>query len=208
MATRLYLRDLQANAIGSEYYDMIATAGAATILSRTRTEVDGLPNQLTHEVSANIILCWVSGRAPSGGFTLTTGTVVAPCKESSGSANARLAVKVYHRTSGGTETEIGGGPFNSGAEMNSASFVDQTVACNTTDQAFAEDERIVLRLFIEPTTSWTDGNSADVNYNDADATTGDAYYEIAETVTFKAESSASQRRRSMSDCNGNRVLRY
>jgi hypothetical protein len=71
MATKLFLRSTQANGIGATYFDMAATAGSGTATAVVNTAGSGTEIQWTQTAGGSVIQ-FVSGRAPSGGFTLTT----------------------------------------------------------------------------------------------------------------------------------------
>jgi hypothetical protein len=131
-------------------------------------------------------VAWISGRAPSGGFTLTTTDVDAWCHESHMNANIGGRYRVFKRTAAGSVSELGGGPFNDGVEFGT-SAASMTWAGNVTDTAFAEDDRILVRFYITNVGTMGSGFTGTLTFNAADASDGDSFFNIAETVTFKAE---------------------
>jgi hypothetical protein len=86
----------------------------------------------------------------------------------------------------GTITELGGGPFDDGVEFTKTTPTEMTWTGNPTDTAFAENERLLLRLYATNVGTMGSG-TVDLIYNGADAATGDSFLNLNETVTFKAE---------------------
>jgi hypothetical protein len=58
---------------------------------------------------------------------------------------------------------------------------------NNTDQAFAENDRILIRAYITNIGTMGSGRTCTLTFNGADASTGDSFFNIAETVSFKSE---------------------
>lgn len=195
MATKLFMRNTQdaspnvdLGVIGvSVVYDMITTAGAAVDTDTVATVASGTEILWT-QTSGGSSVAWITGRTPAGGFTLTTTDISAWCLESNMSANCGGRFRVYRYTPGApaTLTELGGGPFNDGVEF-STTITEMLWIGNVTDQAFVEDERIVMKLFITNVGTMGGGFTCNVQFNAANATTGDSFFNLAETVTFKAE---------------------
>jgi len=188
MATKLFLRSTQTNPFGGIYFDMVPTAGAGAITATVDSVAEGTEIQWT-QTAGGALIQWVSGRAPAGGFTLTTTDISIWAHETSATANDGGRYRVFRRTAAGVETEIGGGPFDDGVEFTKLDPTEMTWPGNVTDQAFAENDRILLKVYI--TNIGTMGNFVSVlNYNAADAAIGDSFFNIAETVAFKAEEAA------------------
>lgn len=185
MATKLFLRNTQNNGIGATYYDMVTTAGSASDTGVVNTVASGTEIQWTKTADGSI-LQWVSGRAPAGGFTLTTTDISVWCHESHMNANAGGLYRVFKRTSLGVETELLGGPFNDGVEFGTAA-AEMLWAGNVTDTGFAEDDRILLKLYITNVGTMGGGFTCTVTFNGADAATGDSFFNVAETITFKSD---------------------
>ena len=196
MASKLFLRNTQDASpnvdlavIGVDtVYDMLKdTPGAAADTAVVNTVASGTEILLTKTAGGSTI-GWVTGRVPVGGFTLTTTDISAWWKESNMNANAGGRFRVYRYTPGApaTLTELGGGPFNDGVEFSTAD-AEMLWAGNVTDQAFVEDERIVLKQFITNVGTMGGGFTCTHTFNSADATTGDSFFNLAETVVFKAE---------------------
>lgn len=185
MATKLFLRSSQGNSIGATYFDMLTTAGAGSTTAVVDT--DGSTEKQWTQTSGGALIQWVSGRAPAGGFTLTTSDISIWAHESATAANSGGRYRLFKRTSGGTETELAGGPFDDGVEFTKTTPTEMTWTGNPTDTAFSENDRILLKLYITNVGSMGSGQTCTLTYNAADAATGDSFLNIAETVTFKAE---------------------
>lgn len=196
MATKLFLRNTRDNDIQNAntiYYDMVTTAGPATDTGVVDTAASGTEIQWTKETTNDVEIQWVSGRVPSGGFTLTTTDISIWAHESNMLANCGGRYRVFRRESNGTETEIGGGPFNDGVEFGTAA-AEMLWTGNVTDQAFSEDDRILLKVYITNVGTMASGHTCTITFNGPDAATGDSFFNIAETVTFKAEEARHQTR--------------
>lgn len=191
MATKLFLRNTQTHGITGTgdgiLYDMLTAAGAASDTAVTNTSASGTEIQATKTAGGSSI-AWISGRAPSGGFTLTSADISLWQLESNMNANIGGRFRVFKRAANGTITEIGGGPFDDGVEMSTSDRED-TWTSNVTDTAFAEDDRILLRYYLTNVGTMASGHTGTLTFNAADASTGDSFFNIAETVTFKAEGS-------------------
>jgi hypothetical protein len=189
VATKLVLRNTTANGITDTgdgiVYDMVTTFGSASDTGVVNTTASGTEIQWTKTAGGSTI-AWISGRVPSGGFTLTTTDVDAWCHESNMNANIGGRYRVFQRTAAGSVSELGGGPFNDGIEFGTAA-ASMTWAGNVTDTAFAENDRILVRLYITNVGTMASGHTGTITFNAADASTGDSFFNIAETVAFKAE---------------------
>ncbi len=193
MATKLFLKNTSVNRItdtGDGFvYDMTTTAGGASDTAVVTLTNGGTNIQWT-KTAGGTSIAWISGRVPSGGFTLTTSDVSAWLQESNGNDEAGGRLRIYKYTPGTpTITELTGSPFDDGVEMDSMSPTEMTWVCNPTDTAFAENDRILIRLFATNTTTMTAG-TATLTFNAADAATGDSFFNINENVTFKPDASS------------------
>jgi len=187
MATKLFLRSTQANGIGATYFDMVTTAGAGSTTAATTTTASGTEIQWTQSAGGAELL-FVSGRVPAGGFTLTTTDISLWCHESGTAVNTGGAYRIFKRTGAGVETELGGGLYSDGVEFTKSTPTEMTWTGNPTDTAFAENDRILLK--IKAVNVGVMGNgTVTLTYNAANAATGDSFFNIAETVAFKAEDS-------------------
>ena len=184
MATKLYLRSTTTNAIGSTYQDMVTTEGSGSINSVTNTTASGTEIQLTATAGGSLVQ-WVSGRVPAGGFTLTTSSIQLRALESDMSANCGGRARIFKRAADGTETELGGGPFNDGAEFGTSSG-NFNWTCDVTDTAFAENDRILLKLYLTNVGTMGGGFTCTITY-ESGLDTVDSYLSINENVTFKPE---------------------
>jgi hypothetical protein len=191
LATKLFLRLSTTNGItltGETVYDMVTTAGAGVsgVQPAVATTAGGTELQL-FDTTGLAVAAWISGRAPVGGFTLTNTDVSGWFSETNMSANAGGRYRVF-KYSGGVVTELGGGPFSDGVECSVFPTVtEMTWIGNVTDTAFAEDDRILVRLYATNVGTMGGGFTVELQIDGADGTTGDSFFNIAETVTFKAE---------------------
>lgn len=190
MATKLFLRNTQLNGIGATYFDLLTTAGAAEDTATVATTASGTEIQFTKNAA---VINFISGRAPSGGFTLTTTDISIWAQESNMNANCGGRFRVFKRASGGTETEIGGGPFDDGVEFPfGGTPVEHLWIGNVTDTAFAEDDRILLKVYITAAGgTMASGHTCTLHFNGADGAQGDSFFNIAETVAFKSDAPAT-----------------
>lgn len=184
MATKLFLRSTQTNGIGSTYFDMVTTQSPSPATAVVGTVSGGTEIQWT-QTNGGSVIQWVSGRAPAGGFTLTSTDIQIWAQESQGTANCGGRYRVFKRTSAGVETELGGGPFNDGVEFGTSSAA-MTWIGNVTDTAFAEDDRILLKVYITNIGTMGSGKNCTLTYDGATGVS-DSWLNLAETVTFKAE---------------------
>ena len=190
MATQLKLRDTTLNgitdaAVADLILDMVDAFGASSDTTVTNTTAGGTQIQLTKTVGGSTV-AWISGRAPAGGFTLTAADISAWQRESNMNANIQGSFRIFKRTAAGVLTELAGGPFLDSAEMNTADREDLWTA-NPTDTAFAENDRIVLKVYLANFGTMGGGFTGTHTFNAASAATGDSFFNIAETVAFKAE---------------------
>lgn len=194
LATKLFLRNTTTNGITDSgdgvAYDMVTVAGAAVDTDIVTLTSGGTEIQWTQSAGGATI-AWISGRVPSGGFTLTSTDISVWLLESNMNDEAEGRYRVFKYAPGPTVTEIAGGPFDDGVELDTA-ITEMLWVGNVTDTAFAEDTRILLRLYATNFTTMTAG-TANVQFNAADTTTGDSFFNIAETVAFKADQSQAPR---------------
>ena len=185
MATKLFLRNTAANAI-SNFYDMVVAAGASAGTGVVNTAAGGTQIQWTR-TAGGTVLEWISGRVPSGGFTLA-GTISFSiwAKESNMLANIGARARVFKRTAAGSESEVGGGPYNDGVEFGTGD-AEMTWTGTPTSTAFSENDRIIVRYYITNVGTMATGYTGTITYNAADAATGDSFFQINENVTFKSE---------------------
>lgn len=185
MATKLFLRNTAASGIGV-FQDMLTTAGSASDTGVVNTTASGTEIQWT-QTAGGTALEWISGRVPAGGFTLAgTMTFSIWAHESNMNANCGARARVFKRTAAGSESEIGGGPFDDGVEFGTAA-AEMVWTGTPTSTAFAEDDRLIVRYYITNIGTMGGSFTCTLTYNTADATTGDGFFQIFENVTFKAE---------------------
>jgi hypothetical protein len=183
MTTILNLLNSQANGIGAIYFDMTTGVGDGINTSVTNTVASGTEIQCTQTAGGSLIQ-WISGRVPVGGFTLTSVGVSISALESNMAANVGGRARVFKRASDGTETELGGGPFDDGAEWGTtAGFFIWT--CNVTDTAFLENDRLLVKLYLTNVGTMAGGYTGTVRYDDTLSEV--IYLLLTETVVFKSE---------------------
>ena len=186
MATKLFLRSTQANGIGAAYFDMLVVAGSASTTGVVTTTASGTEIQWTKTVGGTELL-FISGRAPVGGFTLTTTDISIWAHESGTGVNAGGGYRLFKRDGiTSVETELLGGLYEDGVEFTKTTPTEMAWAGNPTDTIFLENDRILLKLKAVDVGTMGAG-TATLTYNAADAGTGDSFLNIAETVSFKAE---------------------
>lgn len=186
MATKLFLRTGVTNAIGT-FRDMLTTAGdVGSDTAVVNTAASGTEIQWTH-TAGGAVAEWISGRAPAGGFTLSgTMTFSIWANESNMNANCGARARVFKRTAAGVESEVAGGPWNDGVEFGTAA-AEMVWTGTPTSTAFAENDRLIVRYYITNVGTMAGGYTCTLTYSGPDATTGDSFFQINETVAFKAE---------------------
>jgi len=194
--TKLFLRNTSNNPITDSgdgvLYDMVIAAGASADTDVVNTVASGTEIQWT-DVGGGATVAWISGRVPAGGFTLTTTDLSIWAQESNMLANCGGRYRVFRYQPGPTITELGGGPFNDGVEFGTAA-AEMTWLGNVTDQVLNENDRILVRVYITNVGTMGGPYTCTITFNAADAATGDSFFNIAETVTFKAEDVAADQR--------------
>jgi hypothetical protein len=190
VATKLFLRGSGSSGITDTgdgiLYDMNTTAGSGVApLAIVNTAASGTEIQWT-DTAGGPTIAWISGRAPAGGFTLTTTDISIWARESNMNANCGGRYRVFKRTAAGTVSELGGGPFNDGVEFTTAA-VEYTWLGNVTDTAFAENDRILVRVYITNVGTMGGGFTCSLDFGAPDASQGDSFFNIAQTVLFKEE---------------------
>src|SRR3990172_76715 len=149
MATVLALRNTTTNGITDTgdgvVYDMVTTFGASVDTDQVTLTNGGTEIQWTQSAGGASI-AWISGRVPAGGFTLTTTDISVWLLESNMNDEAEGRYRVFKYTPGPTITELGGGPFDDGVELGTT-ITEMLWTGDVTDMTFAENDRILLRLY-------------------------------------------------------------
>src|SRR5688572_20802671 len=186
MVTKLFLREAVGNGISS-YRDMLATAGSSLTTGVVNTTASGTQIQWT-KTAGGSVLEWISGRVPAGGFTLSgTMTFNIWAQESATAANCGGRVRVFKRTAAGSESEIGGGPYNDGVEFGTTRAAMNWTGAPTST-AFAENDRIIVRYYITNVGTMGGSRTCTMAYDAATGgADGDSWFQINENVSFKAE---------------------
>lgn len=186
MATKLFLRETTTTGV-ADYRDMVTTAGAGATTAVVNSTDSGTEIQWT-KTAGGVAMTWISGRAPVGGFTLAgTMTMSIWAHESATTVNAGGRVRVYIRSVYGDMIEVGGGPWDDGVEFTKDTPTEMTWTGDPTDAPVAENERIVVKFYITNIGVMKAGTCT-LTYDAADAATGDSFFQINETITFKPES--------------------
>jgi hypothetical protein len=190
VATKLFLKNTTTNGItvaGTNTYDMDITAPASADTCVVNTTASGTEIQFTKTAGGNVVQ-WVSGRVPAGGFTLTNTDISINALENNMSANIGGRYRVFKITKAGVVTELASGPFDDGVEFGTVDGV-MTWTGDVTDTAFAEDDRVLLRLYITNVGTMATGFTGTLQFNGASAGTSDCFFDLNENVTFKTNQS-------------------
>lgn len=172
--------------IASLIYDMLLDDfGAASDTAVTNATVSGTEIQMTKTAGGSTI-AWISPRVATG-FTLTSTDVGVWLAESAMTTNIVGRYRVFRRTSGGTVTELGGGPFTDDLEMTQTTPTEMLWVGNVTDTVINVDDRLVLKLFLANIGTMAAGTGT-LTFNTT-TPPGDSYFNLVETVSFKAEPS-------------------
>jgi hypothetical protein len=179
--TKLYLRTTTDNGLG--FQDLIAAAGASNHSIVTSTTALATEIEVTEKVVE-----WISGRAPAGGFTLAGPiTFNVWSAESDGTANTGLRARLFKKPKSGSEVELGG-PYDMGQELAAGTSVLNSWTGTPPTTEFAEDDRLVLRIYV--TNAGGDMGGGDFVTMDYDGSTSGADYDtwiqLSQFVTFKA----------------------
>jgi len=196
MATDLVLRttlDSGLGATGKFFLDLpVNSFGAGLVTFTVDTAASGTQIQWTRETAIDSEVEWVSGRVPSGGFTLTSLTSVDMwMSESMTTANCGGRIRLFKLSPSGVETELAGGPFDDGVEIGGTSLTNMTWTANPTDTAFAENDRLLLKVYITNIGTMAGSLTCGLGVNAASGATGDSKIVLNETVAFKAERNSS-----------------
>lgn len=192
---KLYLRNTTANGVsigGVACYDLLTTQASTPDTAVVNTTAAGTEIQFT-KTAGGAIAAFITGRVPSGGWTITSSDVSLWMQESGAAVNAGLRFRLF-KYSGGVETELGGSPFSTGTEFNTASTAEVLVG-NVTDTLLAEDDRLLLRVYAVNVGTMAVG-TATLNFNsDTDgrlAITRDQSVQATGVVTTGATITISQ----------------
>ena len=183
MATTLYLRNTTGNQTntGTAYSDMLPAAGAATVTKTATTTAAGTEIAFTGGQ-------WVSGRFPAGGSTLTAITLNLYGLEAAAAANATLGVRFYKRTAAGVESELlSTGRVNDNAELGTAAGLMNWTYTPNQNATFAENDRLVVKVFVSNLGTMATGHVVTLNYNNGTGSPAGSNIVLTQTLTFKSE---------------------
>ena len=186
MATKLYLQNDAAD-IGGNFWQATnstpSAGGASGSLRGTTTTASGSEIQLT-QTTGGTVMEWVSGYAASA-FTLSgTISVSMVARESANSVNAKLRVKVWVRSTSGSETLVA--TLDDNVEMLTT---DSTLTWtgSPTSTSIAINERLVFRFYAIPSGTMGAGSIT----SRTAGTSGLNFVQINETVTFTSTENTS-----------------
>jgi hypothetical protein len=146
--TLLHLRNTQTNGIsigGVACYDLLTTLGSAPDTAVVNATASGTDIQFT-KTAGGSALWFITGRVPSGGWTIENSDIALWLFSSAATVNAGGRYRL-HKWSAGTLTLITGSPFDDGVEIDTVEALYEW-AGNVTDTALAENDRLVLELDI------------------------------------------------------------
>lgn len=171
------------------YRDAKTSGTTSSTNAATNTVASATDVQVT--TSSNDPLRWVSGRSPSGGWTLA-GQVDVNLRgsESATSANVKGRLRLHKMSPDGTLTEIGGSPWDDNVELSTTPQSQHTWSFTPTSTAFAEDDRLVIDFRGTNIGTMGAGRTFTVSYGANNPGTNDSSITLTETVTFKAEETA------------------
>jgi hypothetical protein len=183
MATTLYLRSSTTaqSDTGTAYEDVLATAGSAATTKTANTTASG----------TEIILgSWITGRLPAGGIA-NIGAITLNLYgfESNLNANCTFGARFYKRTAAGVETELlSTGRVNDNVEFpaTSVSLMNWVYTPNQ-NRTFAENDRIVVKLYASNFGTMASGRVVTLNYDSGTGTPSGSNIVLTETIAFKAE---------------------
>lgn len=148
------------------------------------TVASGTEIQWTRASGAEV-LAWISPPLAAG-VTLTTADIRIGARESHINANCGGRCRLFRRTPDGTETELGGGPFDDGVEFTTG-LAAYVWTCNFTDTAFNAGDRILLKVYITNVGTMGGGYNCSLYVNNGGSDYGSLNF-TAETPTFLPES--------------------
>lgn len=164
---------------------MVTAAGSSSTTAVVNSVLSGSEIQWT-QTAAGALIQWISGRVPAGGVTLTTSDISIWAHENAMNVDSGGRYRIFRRNVDETEEEITAVPHDDLVEFGQDTPSEMTWVGNFPDTAFAEDTRVLLKIYIVPVGTMGSGTCT-LTYNAADAATGDSFLNLAETVTFKAE---------------------
>lgn len=184
MATTLWLRDTTENGIGGGYRDLDQAGPGA--VSFPGTALDVTPGS---GVTADVLWgVWITGY-PTSEFTFTGDiNFTISAGESTNSLDAGIKCKVFKRTAGGTETEIG--DYARSGELGTTT-AERTWTGNPPNTTIGRTDRLVFKFYAYPQGDTEFGTGFGRIRFDAvsGASQGESRLSIDETVTFSHDPS-------------------
>jgi hypothetical protein len=182
MATTLFLRNTTANQgnTASGYEDALTAAGAVTGTKTVNTVASATEIALGS---------WITGRCPVGGIAnIGAITLNLYASESNAQANATVGARFYRRTAAGVETELlSTGRVNDDVELGTSAALANWVYTPNQNRVFAEDDRIVCKLFASNLGTMGGSRTVSLQYNNGTGSPNGSNIVLTETLTFKAE---------------------
>jgi hypothetical protein len=190
---KLYLRDSTLNGIAG-FKDALPRRGTSLVTADVNTTAGGTDIQWT-ATPGGTVLAWISPRIadPVPSFTSQATPVVWPrcnlyCYESATTANAQARVRMWKRDLAGVET-LFYGPSDMGRELTTNSLTLESWGATTYTTSFAEDDRIVIRVYLTNFGTMASGRTASMRYGWTLAGTAESNVIIGSNLlAFKAES--------------------
>src|SRR3989344_4324405 len=185
MATKLFLRATTVQVAG--YSDLDGAAGSS-ITSAVVTLTSGGTNIQWTATEGGTAMAWIT-KPFAAGFTLTSVDVSVWQRESNGNDEAKGRFQLYKYSGGAEGSALDAAGYDDATEMKGNGMQEDTWTGNCADTAFSAGDRLVVKFFAANFTTMTAG-TATLQYNAADAATGDSFITLAETVTFNSPSAS------------------
>ena len=181
------------NRIGN-FFDMYpeSEAQSENFIATVNTAASGTQIQWTR-TAGGTALEFISPPIGAGGFTLS-GTMNFQINAYENSMNANIGARArVFKYSGGSETEVGGGPWDDGVEFGSTVGTYGNFAWTGTPSStsFAEDDRIIVRFYITNIGTMAGGFTGVMRFGPRTGGGAEPSFSINESPTFK-KTDASQ----------------
>jgi hypothetical protein len=192
-SARLYHRRSGTTGIGL-FYDMTEALGSVANTNAIVNTVSGGGEIQWTRAGGGTIIEWISARFKYGWQLAAPATVsgMLIAEESGAPANVSARVKIFRRTSVGVETLIASWSQSTELTTNAASATTFSAALESgAPFTFAEDDRMIFRIYIYPAPGQTMGGSrfATLMYDHPSPPASTmTYVDVPAEVTFKAES--------------------
>jgi hypothetical protein len=189
-ATIMILRRTTAAAIGT-FFDVLPTRGAVAATTGVVQTNASAEKQWTR-TSGGTLLEWISPRFLSPwklSDAAQFATIQMTANESAAQANCAVRVKWFRRAADGTETLLATSDLTAELTTSAASLVFFAPTINDIAM-FAEDDRLVVRVYIIPASGLTmgSGQTCTLTYDvNTQGSLGDCRFTLYDMTEFKAE---------------------